>query len=214
MTAVARAALALALAAAPVAAQAPGLPVHGGGFRTGVEAIATIGWAGASSVTGDATTSAGTFAYGWSRVGVGGTVGYLDGDVSTPVIGLQVGVRLVGDGVQTPFELGAFGGIGTTWGVSCATDVPPGSDFSPGLCGSEDPWRMPLGVSLVVAITTPLVSLRPWLAPRAEILSAGTEFAGSAGVDLRFAGGFGARVMWDKVDGQDQTLGVGLSYRF
>jgi hypothetical protein len=65
-----------------------------------------------------------------------------------------------------------------------------------------------------VVITTPYVSIRPWLAPRAEILGSGTRFAGSTGVDLRFAGGFGARVMWDQVDGYDQTLGVGLSYRF
>ena len=214
MIVVSRAVLALALLAAPLAAQAPGLPVHGGGFRTGPDLIATIGWAGASSITGDATTFAGTFAYGWSRVGVGGTIGYLDGEVSTPVIGLQAGVRLLGDGVETPFEFGAFGGIGTTVGVSCAVDVPPGSGSSPGLCGGEDPWRVPLGVSLAVAITTPVASLRPWLAPRAEVASAGTEFAGSAGVDLRFAGGFGARFMWDKVDGQDQTIGVGLSYRF
>lgn len=210
MTAVARAVVALALAAAPVAAQGPGLPVHGGGFRTGVEAIATVGWAGASSFTGDATTYAGTLAYGWSRVGVAGTVGHLDGTQSTATLGLLVAVRLLGDGVETPFEVGAFGGWGAVYGWVCVE--PPEATTGP--CESDDYTRVPLGRSVTVAITTPYVSIRPWLAPRADIMSSATTLAGSAGVDLRFAGGLGARMMWDKVDGQDQTLGVGLSYRF
>jgi hypothetical protein len=210
VSAVSRAVLALALVAAPLAAQAPGLPVHGGGFRRGVEAVATIGWAGASSFTGDGTAYAGTLAYGWSRLGLGATVGGFDGDaLSTATVGLQAFIRLLGDGVETPFEVGAFGGVGALWGVGC-----PLEGESSGPCETGDETRVPLGGSVAVVITTPYVSIRPWLAPRAEILGSGTRFAGSTGVDLRFAGGFGARVMWDQVDGYDQTLGVGLSYRF
>jgi hypothetical protein len=205
VSAVSRAVLALALVAAPLAAQAPGLPVHGGGFRNGFEAVATIGWTGASSFTGDATTYAGTLAYGWSRVGVAATVGSFDGSQTHATLGLFLGVRLLGDGVETPFEVGAFGG----WGVVSGWDCP-----ASGPCGDIGSSRIPLGGSIAMAITTPYVSIRPWLAPRADIFDSETKLAGSAGVDLRFAGGFGARFMWDKVDGQDHTLGIGLSYRF
>ena len=216
MSAVSRAVLALALVAAPLAAQAPGLPVHGGGFRGGSELIGTIGWSGGESQAGDATTFAGTFAYGWSRVGLAGTFGLVSGTLSQATAGALVGLRLLGDGVQSPFEVGAFGGAGLLFGGSCAEDTAT----STGPCDEAGDWRIPLGASFALAITTPYVSIRPWLAPRAEIFEAldvektMTKFAGSAGVDLRFAGGLGVRMLWEKVESQDQTLGVGLSYRF
>jgi hypothetical protein len=218
VSAVSRAAAALALVAAPLAAQAPGLPVHGGGFRSGLELAATMGWAGAESPNGDATTYAATLAWGWSRVGVAGTLGVIDGALSEATIGALIGVRLFGDGVETPFEVSAFGGAGTLGGATCATEPVPGSAAAP--CDNPGEWRIPLGGAVALAITTPYVSIRPWLAPRAEIFSlapsegSATRAAGSAGVDLRFAGGLGARLMWDKVDGYDSVLGLGLSYRF
>ena len=218
MSAVSRAVLALALVAAPLAAQAPGLPVHGGGFRAGAEVIGTIGWSGFESQAGDATTFAGTVAYGWSRVGLAGTFGLVSGTLSQATAGALVGVRLLGDGVQSPFEVGAFGGAGVLFGASCAYEA--GSGTTTGPCDEAGDWRIPLGATFAVAITTPYVSIRPWLAPRAELFEAldaeetATKFAGSAGVDFRFAGGFGLRLLWEKVESQDQTLGVGLSYRF
>ena len=210
--------MALALVAAPLAAQAPGLPVHGGGFRRGTELVATVGWSGVESQAGDATTFAGTFAYGWSRVGVAGTFGLVSGTLSQATSGALVAVRLLGDGVQTPFEVGVFGGAGALFGGSCAEDAFPATTSGP--CDEAGDWRIPLGASVAVAITTPYVSIRPWLAPRVEIFEAldaeetVTKFAGSAGVDFRFAGGVGLRLLWEKVEAQDQTLGVGLSYRF
>ena len=218
MSAVSRAVLALALVAAPLAAQAPGLPVHGGGFRSGAEVIATVGWSGFESQAGDATTFAGTFAYGWSRVGLAGTLGVTSGTLSEATAGALIGVRLLGDGVQSPFEVGAFGGAGFLFGSSCAYDAESGASTGP--CDEAGDWRIPLGASIAVAITTPYVSIRPWLAPRVEIFEAldveetASKLAGSAGVDFRFAGGFGLRLLWEKVESQDQTVGLGLSYRF
>lgn len=224
MTAVSRAVVALALVAAPLAAQAPGLPVHGGGFRQGVEAVATIGWAGASSFTGDATTYALGASYGSGRLGVSGTLGLLDhaDSGSDLTLGALGSLLLVGNGVDTPFEVSILGGYG--W-----FDRPEPLVFleepvlrRDPLAGSPGNWRIVLGGSVAAAITTPYASIRPWLAPRAELfqLTVGdatsdkTRFAGSAGVDVRFPGGPGIRIMWDQVDGYDSTLGVGLSYRF
>jgi hypothetical protein len=194
-----------------VAAQAPGLPVHGGGFRQGTELVATIGWAGESSFTGDATTYGFGVSYGSGQFGVNGTLGVLNHatDGSGLTLGTMASWVLLGNGVDTPFELAIFTGYG--W-------------FDrPGPAGSVlGSWRVPFGGSVALAITTPFASIRPWLAPRGEIfrLTSGgeqenkTRLAGSAGVDLRFPGGPGLRVMWDQVDGFDSTLGVGLSYRF
>jgi len=225
VTAVARAVVALALVAAPLAAQAPGLPVHGGGFRQGVEAVATIGWAGASSFTGDATTYALGLSYGSGRLGLSGTAGLVDpeADASAATLGALVSLLLVGNGVDTPFEVSIFGGYG--WFDRAESRVFIARE---GLLRRDPPlgtpgnWRVLLGGSVAAAITTPYASIRPWLAPRAELFqltvsdatSDETRVAGSAGVDVRFPGGPGIRIMWDKVDGYESTLGVGLSYRF
>jgi hypothetical protein len=224
VTAVARAVVALALVAAPLAAQAPGLPVHGGGFRQGLEAVATIGWTSASSFTGDATTYGFGLSYGSSRVGISGSLGLLDHSIqgSSAALGVLGSFLLLGNGVDTPFEVSLFGGYG--WFDRKNDVVADGATAlkSDPLVGSPGNWRVFLGGSLAAAITTPYASIRPWLAPRAELfqLTVGdatsdkTRLAGSAGIDVRFPGGPGIRLMWDQVDGYDSTLGVGLSYRF
>lgn len=216
--------MALALVAAPLAAQAPGLPVHGGGFRTGVEAVATVGWAGASSFTGDATTWAASLAYGGSRLGFSGTLGMVDHSTqgSSATLGLLGSFLLLGNGVDTPFEVSLFGGYG--WFDRADVTVLDGALAlrADPLVGTAGNWRLFAGGSIVAAITTPVASIRPWLAPRLEMfqLTVGdatgdeTRFAGSVGVDVRFPGGPGLRFMWDQVDGWDSMVGVGLSYRF
>jgi len=223
VTVVARAVAALALVAAPLAAQAPGLPVHGGGIRRGVEVAATVGWAGTSSFTGETTTWAGTFAYGSGRVGFSGTIGTsnLDPTGSKLTLGALGSVHLLGNGVDTPFEVSAFGGYGWFDRHEYVVFLETATDDEL-LSGVPGDWRVPLGGSVLAAITTPVASIRPWLAPRAEIFglthdgvtSTRARLAGSAGVDVRFPGGLGLRLLWDQVDGYDATLGVGLAYRF
>lgn len=187
------------------AAQAPGLPIHGAGMAPGIEIAATAGWAGASSMTGKATAYGATLAYGGSRLGLSGTVGLLNpesGD-NRATFGILGNLRLLGGGVDTPFEVGIFGGYGKA-------------------TGDDSPWHAPVGAGISLTIPTPVVSIRPWLAPRAEIFwteesgprETVTRFAGSVGVDFRFVGGLGIRLLWDKVDGDDQTIGAGLAYRF
>lgn len=225
MTAVSRAVVALALVAAPVAAQAPGLPVHGGGVRSGVEVAATVGWAGTSSFTGETTTWAGTVAWGSGRLGIAGTVGTLNHDPEGSVITLGAlgTVHLLGNGVDTPFEVSLFGGYGWFDRQEYVVYLPAAAvlddDLQNGVPGN---WRVLLGGSIVAAITTPIGSIRPWLAPRVDLFqltisdatSDRTRLAGSAGVDVRFPVGLSVRLLWDQVDGYDATLGVGLAYRF
>jgi hypothetical protein len=213
-------ALALVLAAAPLAAQAPGLPIRAGGILPGLELAATVGFTGADSRTGDGTAWAGSVAYGVQRLGLTGmlgTVSRANGGGSDVTWGALASFRVIGGALQT-FAVTAFGGYGYFKQPSfdqLGQYPPPG----PGQFGSG---YFPVGLDVSLTIPTPVVSIRPWLSPRYEFESVdratGSEsestFGGSAGVDLRFVRGFGLRVMWDKLDGRDQTIGLGAAYHF
>jgi hypothetical protein len=213
-------ALALVFAAAPLAAQAPGLPIRAGGILPGLELAGTVGFTGADSRTGDGTAWAASVAYGVHRLGLTGTLGTVsraEGAGSDLTWGALASFRVVGGELQT-FAVTAFGGYGYFKQPSfdqLGQYPPPG----PGQFGSG---YFPVGLDVSLTIPTPVVSIRPWLSPRYEFESVdragGSEsestFGGSAGVDLRFVRGFGLRVMWDKLDGRDQTIGLGAAYHF
>jgi hypothetical protein len=163
-------------------------------------------------------TLGGTVGYGWSRLGLTASVARFDPDYSdntTLSLGLGGSFRVLGGTLDTPFAvslLGGFGGTGGSDDLLIGVPVP----------GSGHDWHAQAGVGFTLDISTPVVLIRPWLAPRAEIFrgpdgaeqSTSTLFAGSAGVDLGFLGGFGLRALWDKIEGEDQVIGFGASYRF
>jgi hypothetical protein len=215
-------ALALVLAAAPLAAQAPGLPIRGGGILPGLELAGTVGFTGANSRTGDGTAYAASVAYGSHRLGLTGTLGVVsraNGGESDVTWGALASFRVIGGDLQT-FAVTAFGGYGYFKQPpydpqQLALYAPPG----PGQFGSG---YFPVGLDFSLTIPTPVLSIRPWLSPRYEFESVDgadgsrseSTFGGSAGVDLRFVRGFGLRVLWDKLDGRDQTIGLGAAYHF
>ena len=79
----------------------------------------------------------------------------------------------------------------------------------------ESGWHFPVGVGLALTIPNPVFSIKPWLAPRIDIVresnntvlqdrSAGgydtdTNFGISGGVDFGFLSGLAVRVMYDRV---------------
>ena len=107
-------ALALVFAAAPLAAQAPGLPIRAGGILPGLELAGTVGFTGADSRTGDGTAWAASVAYGIHRLGLTGTLGTVsranDGG-SDVTWGALASLRVIGGELQT-FAVTAFGGYG------------------------------------------------------------------------------------------------------
>ena len=139
--------------------------------------------------------------------------------LSTPGLGLHGRRPACSGTVSKPRSSWARSVDSVPVGVSCAMDVAARLRFLAGAlqrCGS---WRVPLGASLAVAITTPVVSHPAVARARGEIFEivCGRDSEDSPGRPAWISGSRGAsalRVMWDKVDGQDQTLGVGLSYRF
>lgn len=197
---------ALALAA-PVAAQTPGLAIHAAGLPVGPHVAGTLGF---SSETFTIGAGAG---YSGSRLGITGAVARVDFDTideTAFALGLRGVIRLLGGTLDLPLQVDAFGGYGRL-------DLDVG-----GLGGGNGNWRVPAGLAFTFDISTPVGSLRPWLAPRLDIFRQTTgdvttvdgHLAASAGVDLRLLGGFGLTAAWDKVEGLERTIGVGLTYRF
>lgn len=212
-------ATALALAA-PVAAQAPGLAIHGAGLPSGLHVAATAGLGGASSWPGEAFTLGASLGYSRGRLGLVGTLGRIDfdGDLfeSSLTGGVRGVIRVFGGGLDIPLQVDAFAGYGRF-------DEP-----EPDCIDCSKPWsrrgvqQAPAGLALTLNLSTPVVSIRPWLAPRVQLQTQVTGDVGrdelfwgaSAGIDLRFLGGLGLTVAWDKVEATDRIIGFGLTYRF
>jgi len=200
-----RAALLLLLSASPVLAQTPGLPVYGGGFSPTIELEGLVGFAGTDTPTGKgiALGARGTLAVG--RLGLSATVASFNPSGpggSQKAYGAMLGFKVVG-GALSPFALYLQGGAGTM--------------------GSEDPdssqVHVPVGVAASLVIPTPIISIRPWVAPRLQLVR--TTVAGAstfenlvaigAGVDLTLLGGISFRAGYDRVKDQDGTLGLSMA---
>lgn len=200
-----RAALLLLLSASPALAQTPGLPVYGGGFSPTIELEGLVGFASKEAPTGKGMTlgARGTLAAG--RLGLSATVASFNPSGpggSQKAYGAMLGFKVVG-GALSPFALYLQGGAGTM--------------------NSEDPdssqVHVPLGVAASLVIPTPILSIRPWVAPRLQLVrttGAGGStienlFAIGAGVDLTLLGGLSFRAAYDRVKDQDGTLGLGMA---
>lgn len=197
---------ALALAA-PVAAQTPGLAIHAAGLPTGPHVAGSLGFTGETFTIG---VGAG---YSGSRLGITGAVARVDFDTLDETAfawGVRGVIRLLGGTLDLPLQVDAFAGYGRL-------DL----DLE-GFGEGNGNWRVPAGLAFTFDISTPVGSLRPWLAPRLDIFRQTTgdvttvdgHLAASAGVDLRLLGGFGLTAAWDKIESQERTIGVGLTYRF
>ena len=215
--------LALVLTAVPLAAQAPGLPIHGGGAIPGVTVAVTAGFGGTDSWAGQGTAYAGTVSWGVGRFAIGGTLGVVtgreNGDPSRPTVGAMTSLRVLGGGVDTPLTVFLQAGYGYMQPEPYDVAVLAAQDGTALYAPPRGNWRVPLVAALALTIPTPVVSLRPWLAPRLEWADGqdGTvdaAFGGSAGLDLSFLGGFQLRLLWDNVQAADRTLGAGAAFHF
>jgi hypothetical protein len=86
--------------------------------------------------------------------------------------------------------------------------------------------RFPVGVGFTLTIPNPALALKPWLAPRIDIVRVSgdgfdaqtdTEFALSGGIELNTLGGFGVHASYDALFAEGGTpgvFGVGAHYTF
>jgi len=203
----------LVLPAGHLEAQALGLPVRNAGMPRGVSVAADLGVPNDASGLG--TTLGASAGLGLGLLGLTGTVARTEVTGQDAVIsgGATVNVRLIG-GPLVPFSATIQAGLGR-WTAGTTIEG-----------GDVTVTAYPIGLGLGWTIASPLVSLKPWLAPRVQWTrvsedggygGAGetTDAAFSAGIDLGFINGIAVRGMYDRVlnDGIDASVwSVGLGY--
>ncbi len=211
------AAAVLAGRAAPADAQVRGIPVYNAGVPRGIGLYGDVGFPNdeAGGGTGYAVTGRAGFAAfgasailssynpegpGDSKVSVGGTLNY----------------RVFG-GPLVPFAVTLQAGIG----YATRDQLLPNDDIL-----DVTDLRFPIGVGLGLTIPNPVLAIKPWLAPRLDIVrtsadgfdaETNTEFALSGGLELNTLGGFGVHAAYDAIfadGGTPGVFGIGAHYTF
>jgi hypothetical protein len=101
--------------------------------------------------------------------------------------------------------------------------------------GGVDVTHIPLGVGLALIIPNPALAIKPWLAPRIDVVHTSpssdcdelscsaigtdtrTKFGLSGGIELNLLNGFGAHASYDYVKGEGGNpgiFGIGAHYTF
>jgi hypothetical protein len=94
-----------------------------------------------------------------------------------------------------------------------------------GAFSSNDITHFPIGVGLALTIPNPALAIKPWLAPRLDIVrtpttdghQTDTNFGLSGGIELNLLNGFGAHASYDYVNGDGGNpgiFGIGGHYSF
>jgi len=199
-------------------AQVAGLPVRNAGITRGLTLAAEAGFPNEASGMG--TTYGASGAIGFGRLGLGASVARLDlaGQEAVPAVAGSLNLRLIG-GPLVPFSATLQAGVGR-WSATLFTNMGSGP-----IQLDATYLTVPVGLGLAWTIATPVVSLKPWLAPRVHVsrrtldgvagASQQTDAALSGGIDLAFINGIALRGAYDRVntDGPDASVwSVGLGY--
>ena len=213
-------ALSLLAAALPggLAAQVTGLPVRNAGIGTGIAIAADAGFPNATM--GKGLAIGGTVAAGFGPLGVTGSVARWDpkgeGDKVTSV-GATGNLKIIG-GPLIPLSVTLQGGAG--YHQESEDGLEP---------VTRKTLHVPVGVGITLTIPNPVFAIKPWVAPRLDLVrttisadtpaesSTDTNFGISGGVDLGFLNGLSIRAMYDRVflggGTHASTLSVGLGLR-
>ena len=218
-------AVGLSIAAAPMAAQAPGVPVMNFGFSRGFTVGSMVGFSNAAA--GDGTGFVVALTGGFRRIALGGFVSGLSGSAlsqeTVVARGATVAIKLAG-GPLVP--------VGITFQTGAGYYAPASSRTTS--------WHVPIGVGISWTIPQPVVALKLWAAPRLDYsrvrgpdpladpapggsgqlrTTTGSDFGLSGGVNLGFLNGFGLDVAVDRLftnvtGAKPASLGLGASYHF
>lgn len=207
--------LVLALGAAPLAAQNPGLPVYNLGVPRGIGIYGDVGFP--NDAAGNGTAYGATVRAGFGDIGATATWSALDPEGpagSDMSVGGTLNYRVLG-GPLVPLSATLQAGV---------SYAKPGEGFLPG--EEVTAYHFPIGVGFALVIPNPTLAIHPWLAPRVDIAyqKAGgasdteTNFGLSGGLELNLLNGFGIQAAYDRVfvgDAADPgTFGVGAHYAF
>jgi hypothetical protein len=195
-------------------AQVHGIPVYNSGIPTGIGVYADIGFPNTDAGKGRSLALSGRAGFGpFGATAILSTFnpeGPSDSELS---VGGTLNYKVFG-GPLIPLSVTLQGGIGYS---------KPEAGFLP----SEDvnEFRFPVGVGVALTIPNPALAIKPWIAPRLDIVrtSAGgvsnteSNFGLGGGLELNTLSGFGVHAAYDRVflDGSDSSVfGVGVHYTF
>ena len=215
MTMLALSALLVTTVAGSLGAQVRGIPVYNSGVAGGLALAAEFG------VPNNA--SGGGIAYGASaRMGLGiiGVSAMAIRSDPSGAGGSSVGVGATLDyklfgGPLIPLSVTLQGGAGYSRNAFIAQ--PSGST------SHVTNLRIPIGVGIAMSLPNPVLAIKPWIAPRVDIVRSSVEgtsatstaFAISGGVEFNLLSGLGLHTGydWSRRDGVTYgTCGVGVHY--
>jgi len=203
--------LALLGLAGGLEAQVFGLPVRNAGVATGFTIGADLGFPNGDAGKGWAVGATG--ALGLGPLGVTGSVARWDPKDADALssVGATVNLKIFG-GPLIPLSVTAQAGL------AYATQ-------DGGTLGDTKLLHVPLGIGFALTIPNPVLAIKPWVAPRIDLLRSSPDnadsdtdsnFGVSGGIDLSFLSGLGIRAMYDRVwvaDGVNASIvSVGLSW--
>lgn len=212
--------LAAAGHAGGLVAQVAGLPVRNAGIGTGFGIAADAGFPSASAGKGVAIGATGSIGLGplgfsasaatWDPKGAGERINS---------VGATGNLKIIG-GPLIPLSVTLQAGAARFTEDRTSIEGEP-LEFRT--------WHLPVGVGLALTIPNPVFSIKPWVAPRLDVVrttieadtpaetSTTTDFGISGGVDLGFLNGLTIRAMYDRVSRGSginvSTLSVGLGFK-
>ncbi|MBA3444073.1 MAG: hypothetical protein H0T58_04360 [Gemmatimonadales bacterium] len=200
---------------APAAeAQVRGIPVYNSGIPTGIAVYGDIGFPNVDAGKGRALALSGRAGFG--PLGATAILSSFNPDGagdSQLSVGGTLNFKIFG-GPLIPLSVTLQGGIGYS---------KPDVGFLPD--GDVNEFRFPLGVGLALTIPNPALAIKPWIAPRVDIVRlAGSglsetesNFGLGGGIELNLLSGLGVHAAYDRVfmDGGDPSVfGFGAHYSF
>jgi outer membrane protein with beta-barrel domain len=197
-----------------VRAQVQGIPVYNSGVPRGIAVYGDVGFPDENAGKGTAFAVSGRAGFGpFGATAILSTFNP-DGPGSSDVsVGATLNYKIFG-GPLVPLSVTLQGGIGYS---------KPDNGLLPGSDATQ--LHFPVGVGFALTIPNPALAIRPWIAPRVDIVHASvsgtsdseTNFGLGGGLELNLLNGFGLHAAYDRVfvDGGDPSVfGIGAHYAF
>ena len=206
-------AIGLVLGPSMVAAQVRGIPVYNSGIASGIAVYGDVGFSNVDAGKGTAFAVSGRAGFG--PLGATAILSTFNPDGpagSNLSVGATLNYKVFG-GPLIPLSVTFQGGIGYS---------KPDTGILP---GKNTELRFPVGLGIALTIPNPALAIRPWIAPRLDIVrSSGgglskteTNFGLGGGLELNLLTGLGLQAAYDRVftDGGDPSVfGIGAHYAF
>lgn len=206
--------VALGACAATAQAQVRGIPVYNSGISSGFALYGDVGLSNEDAGKGTAFAVTGRAGFGpFGATAILSTFNPEGPDGGELSVGGTLNYKLFG-GPLIPLSVTLQGGIGYS---KPEAGLLPGDDINE--------LRFPVGLGFALTIPNPALAIKPWIAPRLDIVrrSAGgfsdtvTDFGIGAGLELNLLSGLGVHAAYDRVlaDGGDPgVFGFGAHYSF